>query len=148
MTQTVRIHTPTGKSQKVHYTIGLYGDGRPGELFIDVAKAGAALRAWAGEMAMMLSIGLQHGTPLETILNLFIGTKNDPYGNVEGHNRIVKCTSVMDLIARDMAITFLQRDDLADVDQWSIIPVPISDRSSLPEPVEGQVCVCHLDRKE
>lgn len=129
--------------QTVHYSIGLYPDGRPGELWIEVAKAGAALRGWAGEAGMMMSIALQHGTPLHTVLDLFIGTRNDPCGPVVGHDRITQCTSIMDLIARDMAITFLQREDLADVDKWSVVPVPISDRAELPTPVEGQTCVCH-----
>lgn len=129
--------------QTVHYSIGLYSDGRPGELWLEVAKAGAALRAWAGEAAMMVSIALQHGTPLATILNLFIGTRNQPCGEVEGHDRIKFCTSIMDCIARDMAITFLGREDLAEVPDWSVVPVPISATAELPPPTEGQTCVCH-----
>lgn len=109
VTQTVKVD-----DQTVHYSIGLYEDGRPGELFVDVSKAGAALRTWAGEAAMMLSIALQHGTPLDTVLRLFIGTRCEPCGQVKGHSRITQCTSIMDLIARDMAITFLDRQDLAD----------------------------------
>jgi ribonucleoside-diphosphate reductase alpha chain len=103
--------------QTVHYAIGLYPDGRPGELFIEVAKAGAALRTWASETGMLLSVALQHGTPLETLTDLFIGTRAFPCGAVEGHPCINKCLSIMDLIARDMAITFLQRTDLADVEE-------------------------------
>lgn len=101
--------------QTVHYSVGLYPDGRPGELFIEVAKAGAALRNWAGEAGMMFSIALQHGTPLDTVLNLFIGTRCEPCGEVTGHPCIKRCLSIMDLIARDLAITFLHRNDLADL---------------------------------
>ncbi len=110
ITQKVKV-----REQTVHYSIGLYEDGTPGELFIEVAKAGAALRDWAGSAAMMLSIALQHGTPLQTALNMYIGTRSDPSGIVEGHQYIKQCTSIMDLIARDVAITFLQRYDLADI---------------------------------
>lgn len=110
ITQTVRID-----GQTVHYTIGFYPDGRPGELFIDVSKAGAALRTWASETAMMLSVALQHGTPLATALALFIGSRSDPHGPVTGHARIVRCESIMDCIARSMAIDYLGRDDLADL---------------------------------
>lgn len=110
ITQKVKIN-----GTSVHYSIGLYADGLPGELFIDVSKAGAALRDWAGSAAMMLSIALQHGTPLATALNPHIGSMSDPSGPVEGHPYIIKCKSIMDLIARDLAITFLQRIDLADV---------------------------------
>lgn len=108
LTQRVRVG-----GQTVHYTVGLFADGRPGELFIDVSRAGAALRTWAGEAAMMLSIALQHGTPLETVLDLFIGSRSDPCGKVEGHPHIRTCTSVMDCIARSLAIDFLGRADLA-----------------------------------
>lgn len=114
ITQRVRIGGSHGK-QSVHYTIGLYEDGTPGELFVEVSKAGAALRDWAGQAAMMLSIAIQHGTPLLTALNPFIGSKSEPYGEVEGHQYIKRCSSIMDLIARDIAITFLQRIDLADI---------------------------------
>lgn len=143
ITQTVKIRPREGNHQTVHYSVGLYPDGRPAELFIDVSKAGAALKGWCGEAGMMLSIALQHGTPLQTILDLFIGTRNDPSGEVTGHPRITQCTSIMDLIARDMAITFLQREDLADTSDWSTVPVPISDKGELPVPIKGQVCVCH-----
>lgn len=114
--------------QTVHYSVGLYPDGRPGELFIEVAKAGAALRTWAGEAAMMLSVAIQHGTPLDVALNLFIGSRSDPHGKVTGHPCILKCSSIMDLIARDMAITFLNRIDLADVDNCHPCLVIVSNR--------------------
>lgn len=100
--------------QTVHFTVGHYADGRPGELFVDVSRAGAALRTWAGEAAMMLSIALQHGAPLGTVLDLFIGSRSEPCGRVEGHERITACTSVMDCVARSMAIDYLGRDELAD----------------------------------
>src|SRR5215471_1358615 len=64
LTQKVRVGR---QRQRVYYTFGLYDDGRPGELFIDVAKAGQALRTWASEAGMMFSMALQHHTPLETI---------------------------------------------------------------------------------
>lgn len=110
ITQKIRIG-----GQTVHYSVGLYADGSPGELFIEVSKAGSALRQWCGDMSRMMSVALQHGTPLLTTLNLFIGTRCDPCGEVKGHDYITYSTSIMDTIARDMAITFLQRLDLADV---------------------------------
>lgn len=142
ITQKVRIN-----NQTVHYTVGLYPNGEPGELFIDVSKAGAALRNWAGEAGMMFSIALQHGTPLKTVLELFVGTRCEPCGAVEGHPRIATCTSIMDLIARDLAITFLGREDLADTVEWTSVPVPISDRAELPPPLEGQSCVCRKHQR-
>jgi ribonucleoside-diphosphate reductase alpha chain len=142
VTQKAVIMTAGGNRQTVHYSIGLYPDGRPGELFIDVGKAGAALRGWVSESAMMISIALQHGSPLWTILSLFVGSRNDPHGAVEGHDRITKCTSIMDLIARDLAITFLKKDDMADTERWTLAPVPICIGTELPLPIEGQTCNC------
>ena len=112
LTQKVKIGP---SKQSVYYTFGLYPDGRPSELFVDVAKAGAALRQWAGSSAMMISIALQHHTPLQTILSLFLGTVSDPSGDVIGHPFLKRCTSIMDLIAKDMAVSFLGVEDYRDV---------------------------------
>lgn len=112
LTQKVKIGI---KKQSVYYTFGLYPDGRPGELFVDVAKAGAALRLWAGEAAMMISVALQHHTPLQTVLRLFLGSVSDPAGEVFGHPFVKKCTSIMDLIAKDMAVSFLGLNKYRDV---------------------------------
>ena len=98
----------------IHFTVGVYPDGRFGELFIDLAKQGAALRHWSSQTAMLFSVAVQHGTPLETLVTLFVGTRSEPSGHVTGHPRIRKCTSVMDLVARSIAIDFLGREDLAD----------------------------------
>lgn len=121
--------------QTVHYSIGLYEDGTPGELFIEVAKAGAALRQWAGNAAMMLSVALQHGTPLDVALDLFIGTRCDPCGEVVGHPCITRGLSIMDVIARDIAITFLNRNDLADA--INTAPLLIRSVNSTHDPVEN-----------
>src|SRR5262245_38997931 len=90
--------------QSVHFTVGLYADGRPGEIFIDLARTGAALRKWACDTAMLFSIALQHGCDLETLVDLFAGSRCEPCGEVRGHPRITRCTSVMDFIARALAL--------------------------------------------
>lgn len=122
--------------QTVHYSVGLYDDGSPGELFIEVNKAGAALRQWCGDMARTLSVALQHGTPLETILRLYIGTRCDPCGIVIGHDYIKSGLSIMDVVARDLAITFLQRYDLAD-DQYSDNPLIVESSRGRRSPVDS-----------
>ncbi len=71
----------------VFYSWSVYPDGRVGELFIDVAKAGSALRFWSTAFVRMASVALQHGTPLETIVEMFIETKAEPWGVVTGHPR-------------------------------------------------------------
>lgn len=122
VTQKVRVNSST-----VHYTLGFYPDDRVGELFIDMHKYGAAIRTWAADMAKVFSVALQHGAPLETLIGLFVGSKSDPSGRVECHDRIVTCTSVMDLVARSMAIDYLGRGDLADV------PLPVVETKSVSE---------------
>jgi len=121
LTQKVRVGR---QRQRVYYTFGLYDDGRPGELFIDVAKAGQALRTWASEAGMMFSMALQHHTPLETILSLFLHTNSDPSGSVIGHPFIRNCTSIMDLIAKDMAVTFLK------LDRYREEPIQVEERAN------------------
>lgn len=98
----------------VHLTAGMYPDGRLGEVFIDLSKQGTALRFWGESTATLFSLAIQCGCPLETLVDLFVGSKSEPFGIVEGHARITKCTSIMDAIARSLAIDFLGRDDLAD----------------------------------
>lgn len=128
ISQKVKIESREGSWQTVHYSFGLYRDNTPGELFIEVSKAGAALRTWAGEAAMLMSVALQHGTPLETIASLFVGTRCDPCGVVEGHPCITHCLSIMDLVGKDLAITFLGRDDMRDIVEPNIILLPESGR--------------------
>ena len=115
-TQKVRIgDTNRGiKPQVVFLACGLYEDGTLGEIFIDSAKQGAALRVWMAQTAMLFSIALQHGTSLGTLVNTFVGTTSEPSGKVVGHPRITTCTGVMDYVVRALAIDFLGREDLAD----------------------------------
>lgn len=101
--------------QTIFWRVSEFPDGRPGEVFIELAHEGSTLRATANSLAIALSVALQHGTPLESLVDKFIGTKFEPAGYVEGHDRIKFASSFADLIARDLAITYLGRDDLAEV---------------------------------
>lgn len=101
-----------GREQTVFWHVGCYPDGRVGELFIELAKQGSSMRATNNCTAIAISIGLQHGVPLDKYIEQFIGTKFEPAGFVEGHDEISFASSVMDLIAKDLAITYLGRDDL------------------------------------
>lgn len=111
----------SGISTTVHFTVGFYPDGRIGELWIDMHKQGAALRDWSGMTAMMFSIMLQYGVPLKTVLDFCIDFSSEPAGSVKpsgeggGQTRVRKCTSVVDMIAKTIAIEYLGREDLADV---------------------------------
>lgn len=114
VSQKCRIVDRTGTATTLHFTVGHYADGRPGEIFIDMHKQGAALRDWSSQTAMLFSIMLQSGMPLAQLCDFFLNSRSDPSGRVESHPRITRCSSVMDLIARSLAIDYLNRDDLAN----------------------------------
>ena len=90
---------------------------RPGELFIELAHEGSTMRALANCVAIAISIGLQHGVPIGKYTEQFINTKFEPAGFVEGHDHISFCQSIMDLIGRDLAITYEGRSDLSRQEQ-------------------------------
>lgn len=105
--------------QSLFFTVGFKEDGTPGELFIDVARYGAAIRDWMGQTAQMFSLNLQRQMPLELMVDFFIFSRSEPCGRVEHDDswgfRITNCTSIMDLIVRTMAVAYLNRKDLATV---------------------------------
>lgn len=100
---------------KVYFRTGEYEDGTLGEIFIDMAKDGSQLRFWANSFAMAVSIGLQHGVPLQRFISTFLHTKSEPNGIVAGHDNIRMCTSVPDMIFRDLGLTYLNMTELAHV---------------------------------
>ncbi|AEJ60504.1 ribonucleoside-diphosphate reductase, adenosylcobalamin-dependent [Spirochaeta thermophila DSM 6578] len=94
---------------------GEYEDGTPGEIFLDMYKEGAAFRSLLNSFAIAVSLGLQYGVPLEEFVDAFVFTRFEPNGMVQGHPYIKMATSVIDLIFRDLAISYLKRYDLAHV---------------------------------
>jgi ribonucleoside-diphosphate reductase alpha chain len=101
--------------QKVYLHTGEYADGRLGEIFIDMHKEGAAFRAVMNALAIAVSIGLQYGVPLEEYVEAYTFFRFEPAGMVAGHDRVKRAESVLDFVFRDLAITYLGRDDLAHV---------------------------------
>ncbi|MCS6893147.1 MAG: adenosylcobalamin-dependent ribonucleoside-diphosphate reductase, partial [Deltaproteobacteria bacterium] len=101
--------------QKVYLRTGEYEDGQLGEIFIDLSKEGAALRSIMNHFAIAVSIGLQYGVPLEEYVDAFIFTKYEPSGPVVGSPYIKTATSISDYIFRELAIHYLNRKDLAHV---------------------------------
>ena len=102
---------------KVFLRTGEYKDGTLGEIFIDMHKEGAAFRSLMNAFAISISIGLQHGVPLEKFANQFLFSRFEPNGGVQGNDRIMMSTSIIDYIFRELAITYLDRDDLAHVSE-------------------------------
>ncbi|MEN8193030.1 MAG: vitamin B12-dependent ribonucleotide reductase, partial [Bacteroidota bacterium] len=111
-TQKVKIN-----GQSVYVRTGEYDNGELGEIFIDMAKEGAAYRSLLNNFAIAISLGLQHGVPLEEFVDAFIFTRFEPSGPVSGHKRIKMSTSVIDYIFRELAVTYLGREDLAHVNE-------------------------------
>jgi ribonucleoside-diphosphate reductase alpha chain len=101
---------------KVYLRTGEYADGRIGEIFIDMHKEGAAFRSLMNSFAIAVSIGLQYGVPLEELVDAFAFTRFEPSGPVQGNDTIKMATSVVDYIFRELAISYLDRTDLANVD--------------------------------
>ena len=100
---------------KVYLHTGEYEDGRLGEIFIDMHKEGAAFRSLMNNFAIAISIGLQYGVPLEEFVDAFTFTRFEPAGLVTGNNSIKNATSVLDYIFRELAVSYLGRNDLAHV---------------------------------
>ena len=104
---------------KVYVRTGEYDDGRLGEIFIDMHKEGAAFRAMMNNFAISISIGLQYGVPLDEYVEAFTFTRFEPAGMVMGNDRIKNATSILDYVFRELAVSYLDRDDLAHVNQDS-----------------------------
>ncbi|MCF3638626.1 vitamin B12-dependent ribonucleotide reductase [Rhizobium sp. TRM95111] len=102
---------------KVYLRTGEFGDGRIGEIFIDMHKEGAAFRAMMNNFAIAISLGLQYGVPLEEYVEAFTFTKFEPAGMVQGNDAIKNATSILDYVFRELAVSYLGRHDLAHVDQ-------------------------------
>jgi len=122
---------------KVYLRTGEYDDGKVGEIFIDMHKEGAALRSWVNNFAIAISIGLQYGVPLEEFVEAFTFTRFEPSGPVEGNEAIKMSTSILDYIFRELAISYLDRTDLAHVQPDDLLPGAMGSgeaESALPKP--------------
>ncbi|SBV98736.1 Vitamin B12-dependent ribonucleotide reductase [uncultured Alphaproteobacteria bacterium] len=100
---------------KVYLRTGEYDDGHLGEIFIDMHKEGAAFRSLMNNFAIAVSIGLQYGVPLEEFVEAYTFTRFEPSGMVEGNDTIKMATSILDYLFRELAISYLGRNDLAHV---------------------------------
>ena len=101
---------------KVYLHTGEYDDGALGEIFLDMHKEGAAFRSLMNNFAIGISIGLQYGVPLEEFVDAFVYTRFEPAGPVTGNDSIASATSILDYIFRELAVSYLDRQDLANAD--------------------------------
>ena len=100
-------------NHKIYLHTGEYNDGKVGEIFIDMNKEGELVKALMNNFAIAISLGLQYGVPLEEFVDAFIQTKFEPSGEVTGNDRILSASSILDYIFRELAISSLDREDLA-----------------------------------
>ena len=100
-------------SHKIYLHTGEYDDGKVGEIFIDMNKEGELVKALMNNFAIAISLGLQYGVPLDEFVDAFIQTKFEPSGEIKGNDRILSASSILDYIFRELAISYLGREDLA-----------------------------------
>jgi ribonucleoside-diphosphate reductase alpha chain len=101
---------------KVYIHTGEYDDGELGEIFIDMHKEGAAFRSLMNNFAIAISIGLQYGVPLDEFVDAFVFTRFEPAGRVTGNDSIGSATSILDYIFRELGVSYLDRQELANAD--------------------------------
>jgi ribonucleoside-diphosphate reductase alpha chain len=107
------IQKATIGNHKIYLHTGEYEDGKIGEIFIDTSKEGELVKALMNNFAIAVSLGLQYGVPLDEFVNAYVDTKFEPSGKVNGNDRILSATSILDYIFRELAISYLNREDLA-----------------------------------
>tara|TARA_B100000029_G_C17556312_1_gene951782 strand:+ start:1232 stop:2098 length:867 start_codon:yes stop_codon:yes gene_type:complete len=107
------IQKVTISDHKIYLHTGEYNDGRVGEIFIDMNKEGELVKALMNNFAIAISLGLQYGVPLDEFVDAFIETKFEPSGEIKGNDRILNASSILDYIFRELAISYLGREDLA-----------------------------------
>ena len=103
----------TISDHKIYLHTGEYDDGKVGEIFIDMNKEGELVKALMNNFAIAISLGLQYGVPLDEFVDAFIETKFEPSGEIKGNDRILNASSILDYIFRELAISYLGREDLA-----------------------------------
>ncbi len=128
---------------KIYLRTGEYDDGALGEVFIDMHKEGAAFRSLMNSFAIAVSLGLQYGVPLEEFIDAFVFTRFEPNGMVMGNDRIKMATSVIDYVFRELAVTYLARDDLAQVSSEDLRGDAVGRAPTEPEWTEEEVLPSH-----
>ena len=121
---------------KVYLRTGEYEDGKLGEIFIDMHKEGAAFRSLMNNFAIAISIGLQYGVPLEEYVDAFTFTRFDPAGPVEGNASIKMATSLLDYVFRELAVSYLDRHDLAHAEAHDVLPDAMGNGKAAEEMLE------------
>ena len=118
---------------KVYLRTGEYDDGSIGEIFLDMHKEGAAFRSLMNNFAIAISIGLQYGVPLEEFVEAYVNTKFEPSGMVQGNDSIKMASSILDYIFKELAISYLNKKDLAHIDPEKRVSINQDNKSKIDE---------------
>ena len=118
---------------KVYLRTGEYDDGSIGEIFLDMHKEGAAFRSMMNNFAIAISIGLQYGVPLEEFVEAYVGTKFEPSGTVQGNDSIKLASSIIDYVFRELAISYLNKEELAHFNPDQKISTSEDNRNKIEE---------------
>jgi ribonucleoside-diphosphate reductase alpha chain len=120
--------------QSLYLRTGEYEDGTLGEIFIDMHREGAGFRSLLSSFAISISLGLQHGVPLEEFIDAFVFTRFEPSGMVQGNDKIKMATSIIDYIFRELAVTYLGRYDLAHISPMELEEKRKADKRPMEDP--------------
>ena len=132
---------------KVYLHTGEYVDGTLGEIFIDMHKEGAAFRSLMNCFAISVSLGLQYGVPLDEFVDAFVFTRFEPNGIVADNDRIKISTSIIDYVFRELAITYLDRKDLAQVTHDDLKPDTVKKDDQLEDETDGSKAQPKAEKK-
>jgi hypothetical protein len=118
---------------KLFLRTGEYEDGSLGEIFVALHKEGAAFRGLMDNFAHAVSLGLQHGVPLERFVEAFTFTRFGPAGVVEGDPAVGAATSLLDYAFRNLAANYLGRRDIpeAEIEEADTVGNGARDQSPL-----------------
>ena len=97
-----------------YITVGLYEDGRPGEIFVTMAKEGSTISGMMDAFSTAISIAMQYGVPLKVLTKKFCNMRFEPSG-VTTNEQIRFAKSIMDYIFKWLAFKFLGDDDLEEL---------------------------------
>jgi ribonucleoside-diphosphate reductase alpha chain len=122
---------------KVYLHTGEYDDGELGEIFLDMHKEGAAFRSLMNNFAIAISIGLQYGVPLDEFVDAYVYTRFEPAGPVTGNDSIRSATSILDYIFRELGVSYLGRQDLANADPGEFNADGLGDGKAAPGGEDG-----------
>ena len=123
-------------------TVGEYDDGRPGEIFLTVAKQGSTLAGIMDAFAISVSHGLQHGVPLRSYVEAFTNMRFEPAGLTDDPELRI-ATSIVDYIFRRLALEYLSFEERSElgvlsVDERTDPPLPGLESASVPTAIGAE----------